>query len=132
MTREIRFSQAAVAAACQRRGPKYCARVASLARRDGENVFLSEVDLATLRRAFPKRARAGLLRRLADAIWRWVRAGCPMPSGRDLLDRHAACRACDLNVGWGILGGCRRCQCTGAKLLLSTETCPLGKWKNIT
>lgn len=129
--KEIRFHKSAVDAQCRRLGHAYCAMVATLARRDGEYLVLTEPDLEAVRKAFPKR-KATVKESLTVQLWRalrkWSKAGFPVTPIPVLLSRHEACRACHLNVGFGIFGGCKKCKCTGAKLIFETETCPLGFW----
>lgn len=129
--KEIRFNKAAFDAECRRKGPEYCGLVASLGRFDGENVWLTEPDLETVRKAFPKRkatVKDSLIVQLWRALRKWAMAGFPFTPARVLLSRHEACRSCRLNIGFGILGGCKKCKCTGAKLILATESCPLNLW----
>jgi hypothetical protein len=47
--------------------------------------------------------------------------------------RRALCLPCEHN-GHRESGGirCQLCGCTGAKLDLATERCPVGKWESIT
>lgn len=129
--KEIRFHNAAVAAQCARRGDAYCSLVASLGRRDGPFIVLTEDALKVVRKAFPKQkavVKVSLTTQLFHALKKWARSGFKVPSLPAIHSRHIACRSCHLNVGFGIFGACKKCKCTGAKLLLATETCPLNLW----
>lgn len=129
--KEIRFHKSAVESECKRRGRPYCNAVHYYARREGEYVILTEGALATVRKAFPKRkavAEESLATQLFRALKKWARSGFKIPSLPEIHSRHIACRSCHLNVGFGIFGACKKCKCTGAKLLLATESCPLNIW----
>lgn len=129
--KEIRFHKSAVESECARRGDAYCRLVASLGRRDGQFLVLTEGELKTVRKEFPKRkatVKDSLTVQLWLALKKWARSGFKVPSLPAIHSRHIACRSCHLNVGFGIFGACKKCKCTGAKLLLATETCPLNLW----
>jgi hypothetical protein len=44
--------------------------------------------------------------------------------------RKTICSACEFwdAEGWGGLGKCEKCGCSGIKLKLASSTCPLGHW----
>lgn len=132
MNNEIKFLAAGIAAECKRRGPEYCATVARLGRREGKWVVFFLSDVATLRRAFPgsqhSTTRAPLLVQFWRSVKRWMRAGFPITGLHELIRRHKICRPCVHNVGFGIVGGCLLCRCSGAKLLFETERCGKGLW----
>jgi hypothetical protein len=75
---------------------------------------------------------AVLVGRAAKAGLRWVGAGMPLVARATYRQRLTACQACAYwkpaaRLG---LGKCRApgCGCTGLKLRLATERCPVGRW----
>lgn len=67
---------------------------------------------------------------LAASLSRWASEGLPVTSPELLTSRRESCAGCKWfrpsRVPW--LAGCRRCGCSGIKLHMATERCPLGKW----
>ncbi len=68
----------------------------------------------------------------ASAITRWTAAGMPRRTQAEIEERLAICQSCPELVN----DRCRQCGCACIetnqvmnKLALSTEACPLGKWK---
>ena len=67
----------------------------------------------------------------------WVKEGFPVVSKEVLQARTETCSGgdgkarCDQWRGFSgsFIGGCGSCRCTGIKLFLATESCPLKKWK---
>ena len=124
-------------AATRRRG--FAKAIEALSRRDGEMLVVPtsvwhEQTLRFFKRPAPEGTGGwrGKASRLCRALWRWLRAGCPLSSSQVRRARRAACLACDRwapegNLG---LGECRHpeCGCSGAKRALATEHCPAGKW----
>lgn len=66
--------------------------------------------------------------RFLEAMAKWRKAGYALAPDQELLHRQEACRGCQdrKELWWGF--GCRVCGCTGVKLHLATEKCPVGKW----
>jgi hypothetical protein len=60
----------------------------------------------------------------------WLKAGAPFSAAHILTERSAICMICDEwdPNAWLGTGGCKRCKCSRAKLLLATTECPLKKW----
>lgn len=74
--------------------------------------------------------------RLGRSLLRWVKAGCPVTTKQALEARKAMCAGCEAwrprgNHGWGECSD-YRCGCTKVKRWLATETCPRGKWPEMT
>lgn len=68
-----------------------------------------------------------LARRFREAMFAWRQAGYPVVGWKILSKRWATCRACPLWNGWQCTH--ESCGCTGFKLVLATEKCPIDKWK---
>lgn len=68
-----------------------------------------------------------LFQRFRIAISRWRAAGYPIVPFIILYSRWKICRQCEFWSGWR----CKHpgCGCTGVKLGLATERCPIGKWE---
>lgn len=67
------------------------------------------------------------------AYWKWIRHGSPTRSKREINRLLKICQACDRYDEANEV--CRECGCPVKrpeayrnKLLLKTESCPLGKW----
>ena len=71
----------------------------------------------------------------SGAVSRFASSGFQATPPEILATREAICRACpewDAAALNGT-GRCRICKCsTWAKLRMSTERCPLGKWESLT
>ena len=71
---------------------------------------------------------------LGKALVNWTSSGFA-PTPPDILaTREATCRACPEwdAAALNNTGRCRKCGCsTWAKLRMSTERCPLGKWQAV-
>ena len=74
---------------------------------------------------------------LAVALGKWATNGFPVVSEAEYAQRRAICEPCkdtesgmpNFNpTGYAGMGKCRVCGCTGYKLILKTEKCPLAKW----
>jgi hypothetical protein len=64
------------------------------------------------------------------AVAAWVRGGCKIAPEILRLNRLSVCKRCewwDAPAFYG-LGKCKRCGCSGLKLRMKEEKCPLGKW----
>jgi predicted Zn-ribbon and HTH transcriptional regulator len=75
--------------------------------------------------------RAQILARFGNAAHRFARAGFATTPPEALAIREATCRACPEWDAQALnnTGRCRKCGCsTWAKLRMTTERCPLGKW----
>jgi hypothetical protein len=74
-----------------------------------------------------------LLTRAGNAIKNFVNNGFKLVTAEQLLDRRAVCEECSLWNGEGSfgMGRCGSCGCTGLKLHVASEKCPLDKWEDI-
>ncbi len=75
-------------------------------------------------------AFSDLLKRLAESVRLWAKAGFPVVDDTTLRQRADTCFGCpkmnrDARFG---LGRCDACGCSLPKLELQTERCPIGKW----
>lgn len=75
----------------------------------------------------------GVLRQvstLSVALMDWAKVGFKLASPIELDARIAICQKCEQwePKGWAGLGKCKKCGCSGVKLKLASEKCPLGKW----
>lgn len=77
------------------------------------------------------------LRKLATnfsrAIVKWQKAGYPVVSKQEFHHRLGLCRGCEHwdEGGWFGLHKCAACGCSGLKLWLETEQCPLLRWNPV-
>ena len=67
---------------------------------------------------------------LATAMFNWAKGGFATVSKEGLDSRMETCRACPNWIeGRELINSkCAKCGCSGLKLFLSTEKCPIGKW----
>lgn len=74
-----------------------------------------------------------LLTRAGNAIKNFVNNGFKLVTAEQLLDRRSVCEECSLWNGEGSfgMGRCGSCGCTGLKLHVASEKCPLNKWEDI-
>ncbi len=74
-----------------------------------------------------------LLTRAGNAIKNFVNNGFKLVTAEQLLDRRSVCEQCSLWNGEGSfgMGRCGSCGCTGLKLHVAGEKCPLNKWEEI-
>ena len=74
-----------------------------------------------------------LLTRAGNAIKNFVNNGFKMVTAEQLLDRRSVCEQCSLWNGEGSfgMGRCGSCGCSGLKLHVAGEKCPLNKWEEI-
>jgi hypothetical protein len=74
-----------------------------------------------------------LLTRAGNAIKNFVNNGFKLVTAEQLLDRRTVCEECSLWNGEGSfgMGRCGSCGCTGLKLHVASEKCPLNKWEEI-
>ena len=122
----MRIRKTSVEKAAEYRKPGYLEKVALADIGNDPDFFeISKEEYDTISRDF---APAGQPARLARAVAAWAAKGFPVPSAAALAERQAACGGCQERAEkpWGF--SCKLCGCTGAKLLLETEKCPLGKW----
>lgn len=96
----------------------------------GEYQFFSKFSIASVKPpSLPKQAAT-----LGKALGNWTASGFAATPPDILAAREAICRAC---LEWdaaamGGTGRCAKCGCsTWAKLRMSTERCPLGKWEPV-
>jgi hypothetical protein len=94
----------------------------------GEYEFLSRFSMAPATPPpLPQQAAS-----LGKSLINWTSSGFA-PTPPDILDaREATCRACPEwdAAALNNTGRCRKCGCsTWAKLRMSTERCPIGKWE---
>ena len=70
---------------------------------------------------------ADMTKSFASSVYGWARAGFAVASEETKSERLAICRECEF---WkeGKYGRCMKCGCSGIKLWLATERCPIGKW----
>lgn len=72
----------------------------------------------------------------ADAMVNWAKIGFKLSSQEVLENRQLICQSCPewegLTGGSYLSGRCRRCGCSGVKLALPSERCPMGKWERAT
>src|ERR1051326_6138159 len=74
---------------------------------------------------------AQLAKSFGTALAKWARDGFSTVPVQTLESRRGTCHDCDFWGGDGAyfgLGKCRKCGCSGLKLFLPTERCPIGKW----
>lgn len=75
------------------------------------------------------------LRTVAAAMKNWIRQRAPIASAEVILERQSICESCELFGGVRSVGfvSCGRCGCTGLKVYLATEKCPLPepRWKAV-
>lgn len=72
-----------------------------------------------------------LAKSLGSALINWAKAGFRVVSDETFNQRHAICTGCDYWMGDGASIGlckCGKCGCSGLKLFLPTEKCPIRKW----
>jgi hypothetical protein len=66
-----------------------------------------------------------------EAIGKWGASGFPTVTPEILSERLEICKDCEFwdRAGFAGTGSCRKCGCsTQAKLRMTTEKCPIGKW----
>ncbi len=82
---------------------------------------------------FTPPTKTELLTRAGNAIKNFVNNGFKMVTAEQLLDRRSVCEECSLWNGEGSfgMGRCGSCGCTGLKLHVAGEKCPLNKWEEI-
>lgn len=70
------------------------------------------------------------IRSLWASLVAWQNAGRPVVSKDVLRQRRRICRRCEFFEPSPVLAfsRCGKCKCTGIKLWMGTESCPLGKW----
>lgn len=66
----------------------------------------------------------------AKAMAAWTASGFSLASADVVAVRAKECEGCDQwnPKGYGGLGECKHCGCSGVKIHLATSSCPLGKW----
>jgi hypothetical protein len=66
----------------------------------------------------------------AGSVKRWVSNGMGVTNFETYHARLSVCKTCDRWNGEALfgLGRCGKCGCSGLKLYMDTEKCPLSKW----
>jgi len=74
-----------------------------------------------------------MARQFTRSALNWVRSGLPCVTNEQFQERLDTCKACDKWNGEAVfgLGRCGKCGCTGVKLFMTTEKCPLNKWPKL-
>lgn len=70
----------------------------------------------------------------AIAFNKWVKSGFHLVEKEVIEKRKETCRGCDFwdSSSFNNTGKCIKCGCsTWAKLRMSTERCPIGKWEAV-
>jgi hypothetical protein len=97
----------------------------------GEYEFLSKFSMAPATPpSLPQQAAS-----LGKSLVNWTASGFTATPPDILAAREATCRACPEwdSAAMGGTGRCQICKCsTWAKLRMSTERCPIGKWQSLT
>jgi hypothetical protein len=78
--------------------------------------------------------KAELLIRAGAALKNFTMSGFKLVTEEQLLSRREICEGCSLwngEASFG-MGRCGSCGCTGLKLQVASEKCPLNKWEDIT
>lgn len=70
------------------------------------------------------------LRTFATAMAQWVRDGFAVVPNQELERRRDVCETCQFWAGESSFGygRCAKCGCTGLKLFMPQQECPIGKW----
>ena len=70
---------------------------------------------------------AEMTQSFAKSMSGWAKAGFALASDEEKDKRLGICKSCDY---WkeGKYGRCLKCGCSGLKLWLKHEKCPIGKW----
>lgn len=70
------------------------------------------------------------MRKAIFAVGKHAQTGFKNVSEETFKTRKMICDSCEFwNAdGWGGLGKCEKCGCSGIKLKFSSSTCPLGHW----
>jgi hypothetical protein len=71
-----------------------------------------------------------MIQTAAASGFRWAREGFAVVHPETLEARRTICQACEhwKAEAFGGRGRCLKCGCSGAKLRLPHEKCPVGKW----
>lgn len=70
----------------------------------------------------------------AGAMWNWAKIdGLKVVDKTGFDSRKEICSKCEHwnQAGFGGMGQCKVCGCSGAKLYIPSSRCPLGKWLNV-
>ena len=139
----IRFSIDQLREKASMRPQGYFDDVLSLAEIDGEIISLRDEDHRLLTEKYrgtgaseppEEPTTTELATNFSTAVARWMAAGFPVVSPEVFNQRSATCDGCEFWDGrarFG-LGKCthRKCGCTKMKRWLTTEKCPIGKWRD--
>ena len=74
-----------------------------------------------------------LARQFARSVLKWTCSGFQCVTSEQYQERLNTCLGCDRWNGEAMfgLGRCGKCGCSGVKLYMTTEKCPLDKWPKI-
>jgi hypothetical protein len=108
----------------------YFEDVMSQGKVDGEEIELEEAAFERLAEKYSGRVSlAGMAGNFAKATFRWVTAGAPVVTEEEFKRRAAICESCPHWHPEALVVKCDRCGCSGLKLVLATERCPIGNWE---
>ena len=71
------------------------------------------------------------IKNLKDSLTKWASNDFPIPDPETFNARLETCKGCEFwdESGFAKTGRCKKCGCsTQAKLRMTTEKCPVGKW----
>lgn len=71
-----------------------------------------------------------LVAKFLSAMSDWASEGFKLATPEVFADRYEICQQCPMwggDAAFG-LGRCGKCGCSGLKLKVATQTCPIGKW----
>lgn len=94
---------------------------------EGDYLILSDTAYEELKVKYDPEhvGLSAMIGNFAKAITTWARRGFPVVTLDQFHGRLNTCRGC---AEWTGLT-CKRCGCSGLKLWLATEKCPLNKWE---
>jgi len=107
--------------------PHYCERHKKLKSEHLCNLCKDDryCDLWDVRAGFKVNTnKENLITKFGKSMLKWAKQGFPVVDKATLDKRLEICNGCEY---WNGLG-CKKCNCTAAKLGLATESCPIGKW----
>lgn len=95
-----------------------------------EKTPLNFDEVVSVKTEKPTQGNIELLKHFTNAAIRFAKSGFKIADSETLSARKAICDKCkfwDSTAFFG-RGKCRKCGCSSAKLRLSVEKCPMGKW----
>lgn len=96
-----------------------------------EKTPLSFDEVVSVETEKPAQGNIELLKHFTNATIRFAKSGFKIVDTETLAVRKAICYKCefwDSSAFFG-RGKCRKCGCSSAKLHLTSEKCPIGKWR---